>query len=103
MTRAGGSPARARRSHSLSNRVFPTPDSPAKKAIVGRPAEASAKTASSSASSASRPTTCALVTRVVTLEVSRCGLGAAGCDEVVHEVGVHGAVLSGIGMRAILD
>src|SRR5437763_2142922 len=101
MTRAGGSPARARRSNSLSNRVFPTPDSPAKKAIVGRPAEASAKTASSSASSASRPTTRALVTLVVTLEVSRGGLGTAG-SEVVHEVGVHGAVLSGIAMKHML-
>src|SRR4051794_9239092 len=102
MTRAGGSPAEACRSNSLSNRVFPTPDSPAKKAIEGRPADASAKTASSSASSVSRPTTRALVTLVVTPKVSR-GLGTAGCDVVVHEVGVHGAVLSGIALRAILD
>src|SRR4051812_49579534 len=63
--------SRAARSSSMSRRVLPTPDSPATNAIEALPTRASARPASSSASSGCRPTKVVLDTRDATPEVSR--------------------------------
>src|SRR3954453_19652421 len=55
----------------MNRRVLPTPDSPATNAIEALPTRASAKPASSSASSGCRPTKVVLDTRDATPEVSR--------------------------------
>ena len=57
--------SRARACNSASSRVLPRPDSPATSAIDGRPSQASVSAASSAASSAVRPISRELETRVV--------------------------------------
>ena len=81
---------RARAASSEARRDLPTPDSPATNAIEGWPSEAAAKAASSSASSAVRPISRVLVTRVAKdPQVSRAG--PAGTGAVTRTAGNTGA------------